>query len=197
MVAGNGGSAADSEHIVGELMKRFKIPRPIHEALASRIIEVDNTRGPKLASELEAGLPAVALTSHLALSTAVVNDTDGELTFAQQLISLGRSGDAFLGISTSGNSKNVVNAAVVARALNISVLALTGDDGGELASFADVAVRVPETETYMIQELHLPIYHAWCLMLEDRFFGSDSESADMFLDGEISKKEGPKLVSMF
>lgn len=171
LIAGNGGSAADSEHIAGELMKRFKTPRPVTSDFASRLCEIDSIRGPQLAKNLERGLMAIPLVAHEALSTAYNNDVDGYGVFAQQLLGFGRSGDVFLGISTSGNSANIMNAVIVAKALGIKVIGLTGADGGELAKIADIAVRVPETETYMIQELHLPIYHCWCLMLEDRFFG--------------------------
>lgn len=171
LIAGNGGSAADSEHIAGELMKRFKTPRPIPIEFADRLAQVDAKRGPALAKNLECGLMAIPLVAHEALTTAYINDVDGLGVFAQQLYGYGRPGDVFLGISTSGNSKNVMNATVVARALGIKVVGLTGAKGGELAEVADVAVKVPETETYMIQELHLPVYHCWCLMLEDHFFG--------------------------
>ena len=170
LIAGNGGSAADSEHIAGELMKRFKAPRPVPEGFAEKLATIDPKRGPVLAKNLECGLMAIPLVAHEALTTAYINDVDGLGVFAQQLYGYGRKGDAFLGISTSGNSKNVMNATVVARALGIKVIGLTGVKGGELASVADVAVKVPETETYMIQELHLPVYHCWCLMLEDHFF---------------------------
>ena len=170
LIAGNGGSAADSEHIAGELMKRFKAPRPVPEGFAEKLATIDPKRGPVLAKNLECGLIAIPLVAHEALTTAYINDVDGLGVFAQQLYGYGRKGDAFLGISTSGNSKNVMNATVVARALGIKVIGLTGVKGGELASVADVAVKVPETETYMIQELHLPVYHCWCLMLEDHFF---------------------------
>ena len=170
LIAGNGGSAADSEHIAGELMKRFKAPRPVPEGFAEKLATIDPKRGPVLAKNLECGLMAIPLVAHEALTTAYINDVDGLGVFAQQLYGYGRKGDAFLGISTSGNSKNVMNATVVARALGIKVIGLTGVKGGELASVADVAVKVPETETYMIQELHLPVYHCWCLVLEDHFF---------------------------
>ena len=172
LVAGNGGSAADSEHIAGELMKRFKTPRPIPASLASKLISIDPTRGPNLAKNLEQSLMAIPLVAHEALTTAYINDVDGLGVFAQQLYGFGRPGDVFLAISTSGNSQNIMNAAVVARALGIKIIGLTGADGGELGRFADVAVKVPETETYKIQELHLPIYHCWCLMLEEHFFGT-------------------------
>lgn len=171
LIAGNGGSAADSEHIAGELMKRFKTPRPVDEVFARKLRAVDAERGAALAKNLERSLMAIPLVAHEALTTAYINDVDGLGVFAQQLFGYGRKGDVFLGISTSGDSKNIMNATVVARASGIKVIGLTGAKGGELAKVADVAVKAPETETYMIQELHLPIYHCWCLMLEDHFFG--------------------------
>lgn len=170
LIAGNGGSAADSEHIAGELMKRFKSPRPVPKEFAKKLKAVDPIRGEELAKNLECGLMAIPLVAHEALSTAYINDVDGLGVFAQQLYGFGRPGDVFLGISTSGNSKNIISATVVARALGMKVIGLTGANGGELAEVSDVAVKVPETETYMIQELHLPVYHCWCLMLENRFF---------------------------
>ena len=170
LIAGNGGSAADSEHIAGELMKRFKTPRPVPAEFEEKLKAIDTERGPQLAKNLERGLMAIPLVAHEALTTAYINDVDGLGVFAQQLYGFGRPGDVFLGISTSGNSKNVLNATVVARALNIKVIGLTGAKGGELAKVSDVAIKVPETETYMIQELHLPVYHCLCLMLEDHFF---------------------------
>lgn len=173
LIAGNGGSAADSEHIAGELMKRFKIPRPVPASFAQKLREADPVRGPELAKNLEQGLMTIPLVAHEALSTAYINDVDGLGVFAQQLYGFGRPGDVFLGISTSGNSRNVMSATVVARALGLKVIGLTGAKGGELASVADVAIRVPETETFMIQELHLPVYHCLCLMLEERFFGGN------------------------
>ena len=173
LIAGNGGSAADSEHITGELMKRFKIPRPVPASFAQKLRETDPVRGPELAKDLEQGLMTIPLVAHEALSTAYINDVDGLGVFAQQLYGFGRPGDVFLGISTSGNSRNVMSATVVARALGLKVIGLTGAKGGELASVADVAIRVPETETFMIQELHLPVYHCLCLMLEERFFGGN------------------------
>lgn len=173
LIAGNGGSAADSEHIAGELMKRFKTPRPVTAEFGEKLKRIDPVRGENLAKNLERGLMAIPLVAHEALSTAYINDVDGLGVFAQQLFGFGRPGDVFLGISTSGNSKNIMSATVVARALDIKVIGLTGADGGELATVADVCVKAPSDETYMIQELHLPIYHCLCLMLEDRFFGGD------------------------
>lgn len=175
LIAGNGGSAADSEHIAGELMKRFEAPRPVPRDFAEKLKEVDPVRGEDLSRNLERGLMAIPLVAHEAMTTAYINDVDGYGVFAQQLYGFGRPGDVFLGISTSGNSKNVMSATVVARALGIKVIGLTGAKGGELAKVADVAVKVPQTRTYMIQELHLPVYHCWCLMLEDHFFGRETQ----------------------
>lgn len=171
LIAGNGGSACDSEHIAGELMKKFRIRRPVPESFAKKLKKIDEVRGVNLAKNLERGLMTIPLVAHEALTTAYINDVDGSGVFAQQLYGFGRAGDVFWGISTSGNAQNVISATVVARALGLKIIGLTGKDGGELAQVADVAIRVPATETYMIQELHLPIYHCLCLMLEDYFFG--------------------------
>lgn len=171
LIAGNGGSAANSEHIAGELMKRFKILRPVPTDFADKLKTIDKERGENLSKNRERGLMAIPLAAHEALTTAYINDVDSLGVFAQQLYGFGRPGDVFLGISTSGNSKNVMSATVVARALGLKVIGLTGTKGGELAIVADVAIKVPEKETYMIQELHLPVYHCLCLMLEDRFLG--------------------------
>lgn len=172
LIAGNGGSCADGEHIVGELMKSFRLPRKCSPAFAVRLKEIGGARGEELAEKLQGGLPAIALTGHPGLSTAYINDIPGGglFTYAQQAYVYGNAGDVFWGISTSGNSKNVMNAAVVARAKGLKVIGLTGAEGGELGAFCDAAIRVPETETFRIQELHLPVYHCLCLMLEERFF---------------------------
>lgn len=151
-------------------MKRFKVSRPVSEEFANKLKFIDPARGEYLAKNLERGLMAIPLGANIALTTAYINDVDGIGVFAQQLYGLGRPGDVFLGISTSGNSNNIISATVVARALGIKVIALTGANGGELAQIADVAIRVPAVETYMVQELHLPVYHCLCLMLEDHFF---------------------------
>lgn len=174
LIAGNGGSAADSEHIAGELMKRFKIPRPVSAEFSEKLKQIDPDRGTQLAKNLECSLMAIPLVAHEALTTAYINDVDGLGVFAQQLFGYGRANDVFLAISTSGNSKNVINATVVARALGIKIVGLTGANGGELAKVSDVVIKVPEKETYMIQELHLPVYHCLCLMLEDKFFGGNT-----------------------
>lgn len=175
LIAGNGGSCADGEHIAGELMKGFKLPRKCTEEFAKKLKSIDAERGAELAEKLQGGLPTIALDNHQALNTAYVNDVEngGLLTYAQQVYGYGKAGDVLLGISTSGNSKNVAYAAVVARAKGMKVIGMTGAKGGNLANVADVTIKVPETETYMIQELHLPVYHCLCLMLEERFFGGN------------------------
>lgn len=170
LIAGNGGSCADAEHIVGELMKGFVKKRAVSEEFSKLLINADHERGKELSLKLQGGLPAIALTGHPGLSTAYSNDVDGDLIFAQQTYGYGKKGDVLLGISTSGNSKNVLYAMTVARALGMKTIALSGKDGGLLKDAADVSIVVPEQETFKIQELHLPVYHALCLMLEERFF---------------------------
>lgn len=171
LVCGNGGSASDSEHIVGELMKEFKLKRKVYSDHAASLKEIDSELGQVLADNLQGALPAISLTGHSSLQTAFMNDAVPELVFAQQVNGYGKSGDVFLGISTSGNSKNVLYAAVNAKAKGLKVIGLTGGKENKLMKFADVCIRVPETETYKIQEYHLPVYHCLCLMLEEKFFG--------------------------
>lgn len=171
LVCGNGGSASDSEHIVGELMKEFKLKRKVYSDHAAALKEIDPELGQVLADNLQGALPAISLTGHSSLQTAFMNDAVPELVFAQQVNGYGKPGDVFLGISTSGNSKNVLYAAVNAKAKGLKVIGLTGAKENKLMKYADVCIRVPETETYKIQELHLPVYHALCLMLEEKFFG--------------------------
>ncbi len=170
LVAGNGGSAADAEHIVGELMKGFKLPRKTSDEFAKKLKEVDEELGTILAEKLQGALPTIALDGHPALTTAYMNDCEPLLCFAQQVNGFGNKNDVFLGISTSGNSKNILFAATVAKSKGMKVIGLTGQKKSKLSQAADVCVKVPETETYMIQELHLPVYHCLCLMLEDKFF---------------------------
>ena len=170
LVAGNGGSAADAEHIVGELMKGFKLPRKPEADFAEKLVEENQELGSVLAENLQGALPAIALDGHPALSTAYMNDCEPLLCFAQQVNGYGKSGDVFLGISTSGNSKNVLYAATTAHAKGMKVIGLTGAKDSKLKDMSDVCIKAPQTETYMIQELHLPIYHRLCLMLEDNFF---------------------------
>ena len=170
LVCGNGGSASDSEHIVGELMKEFKLKREVFKNQADAMKQIDPEMGTILAEHLQGALPAITLTGHSSLTTAFMNDSLPELIFAQQVNGYGKPKDVFLGISTSGNSRNVLFAAVAAKAKGLKVLGLTGQEPCKLAKFADVCIQVPATETYKIQELHLPVYHCLCMMLEEYFF---------------------------
>ena len=170
LIAGNGGSCADSEHIVGELMKGFVKRRPVSDEFAGTLKEADPERGAALAASLQGGLAAISLTGHPGLSTAYLNDVDGAMIYAQQLYGYGKKGDVFIGISTSGNAENVMYAVAVAKAAGIRTIGLTGKDGGKLAAACDQAIVVPARETYKIQELHLPVYHTLCLMLEEHFY---------------------------
>lgn len=170
LLCGNGGSCADCDHIVGELMKGFLKKR----SLTKEEREQMRSRSPFLSEEvlerLQGGLPAVSLGSFSALNTAFGNDVDGRLGFAQAVLSLGKQGDLLFGLSTSGNAENVLAAAVVAKGLGMQVLALTGEDGGRLKDTADCCIRVPERETFKVQELHLPVYHYLCAAVENAFF---------------------------
>ena len=169
LICGNGGSASDSEHIVGELMKQFKKTRKIDENIYEALGEFGE-EGEIMRARLEGNLPAIALTSHLALTTAFANDKEPSLTFAQQLLGLGNKGDTLISLSTSGNSKNCVYATVLAKAKGLNTVSFTGEGASRLSELSDVTVRVPARETYLIQEYHLPIYHALCAMLEEEFF---------------------------
>ncbi len=166
---GNGGSAADSEHIVGELVKSFRKKRTPNEDMLVKLYGYGED-GRKIAESLEGGLPTISLTSHPSLSTAYANDRVPEAVFAQQLSVLGKQGDALIAISTSGNSLNCVYAALVAKAKEIKVIALTGDGESKLSAIADFTLKAPEIETYKVQELHLPIYHALCAYIEEELF---------------------------
>jgi len=170
LLCGNGGSAADADHIVGELMKSFSKERKLDETIKNKLIESSRDMGPRLAQCLQPGLPAISLSCHSALNTAFSNDVDPELIFAQQVLGYGRKDDVLMGISTSGNSKNVLNAMVTARALGLSVLGLTGRHGGGFNEYCDIVIRVDAEFTPEVQELHLPVYHALCDMLEQHFF---------------------------
>lgn len=169
LVAGNGGSAADSNHIVGELMKSFELKRPISKELYEKIIK-NEKYGEMLANSLQGALPTISLNNHESLNTAFLNDVNPYVTFAQQVFGYGQTDDVFLGISTSGNSKNIVMAAIVAKAKGMKVIGLTGKKDSDLSSIADITIKVPETRVFKIQELHLPVYHCLCLMLEKYFF---------------------------
>lgn len=169
LIAGNGGSAADSEHIVGELMKGFILNRPIPEDMKEKL-KVVNNGDDYLGENLQGALPAISLVSQTALLTAFSNDVAPDMIFAQQVYGYGKEGDVFIGLSTSGNSRNIINAAKVAKALEMTTIAFTGRDGGRLKDIADVIIRVPFDSTPDIQERHLPIYHTLCIMLEEEFF---------------------------
>lgn len=170
LVAGNGGSAADADHIVGELMKGFKSKRVIDWKIKKELQSIDPILGKELGEKLQGTLCAINLANHISLNTAFSNDVDGSMCFAQQVWGYGDDGDVFLGITTSGGAENIVKAAVVAKAKRMKVIALTGNKLGNLAKVADVVINVPEQETFKVQELHLPIYHCLCLMLEEEFF---------------------------
>ncbi len=170
LVCGNGGSAADAEHIVGELMKGFCLPRRVSDDFANALRAVDPELGADLEANLQGALPAISLVGHSALTTAFINDCQPLLAFAQQVNGYGAQGDVLLAISTSGNSRNVLYAAVTAKAKGMKVIGLTGSRDSRLKQLSDVCIQVPQTETYKVQELHLPVYHALCLMLEDYFF---------------------------
>jgi len=174
LVCGNGGSSADADHIVGELMKEFKKKRPLPECVRQSFLEGYGAEGAYLAENLQAGLPALSLSAHTALLTAFANDAKPDLVFAQQVCCLGKPGDTLLALSTSGNSPNVCFAAMTAKSIGLRVIALTGKGGGRLKTFSDVLLSVPEEETDRVQELHLPIYHALCALVEERFFPYDA-----------------------
>ncbi|MCI6480515.1 MAG: SIS domain-containing protein [Spirochaetia bacterium] len=170
LIAGNGGSCADSDHITGELLKSFYKKRCISNSFIAQVKSVDEEIGSYLVDKIHGALPAIALSNNTALMTAGLNDVDGNIIFAQQVNGYGVKGDVFLGISTSGNSENIVYATVIAKAKGLMTLALSGKGGGKLKHLADISIVVPQTETYMIQELHLPIYHAVCLEVEEYFW---------------------------
>lgn len=170
IVGGNGGSAADSDHIVGELVKGFRKIRALDSEQTNKLLEIDSDIGSELASNLQQGIPAISLSDHTALSTAFLNDVNGALSFAQQMNVYGNENDVFLAITTSGNSKNIIYAAVVAKSKQIPVICLTGNNEGKMSQFSDVTISAPEDETFKIQEYHLPIYHCLCLMLEDFYY---------------------------
>ena len=170
LLCGNGGSCADCEHIVGELMKGFLKLRPIDEEKRAEMKASSTLADDEILSKLQGGLPAISLPSMTALNSAFCNDVDPELIYAQPLMALGNKGDILIAISTSGNSKNVFGAVKVAKALGVTVIGLTGATGGKLKESSDICICAPETETFKIQELHLPIYHYICAEVEAHFF---------------------------
>jgi D-sedoheptulose 7-phosphate isomerase len=172
LACGNGGSAADAEHMVGEMMKTFKLQRPLSQDLKEKLVHDFKNEGAFLAEHLQRSLTAISLVSQTSLSTAIGNDVSADLVFAQQVIGYGKPGDVLFAISTSGNSKNILYAIYTARVIGMKVIGLTGRTGGKMKAHCDVAICVPADETPRIQELHLPVYHTLCAMLEEHFFGA-------------------------
>src|SRR5688572_12881133 len=170
LTCGNGGSAADAEHIVGELMKGYLLKRPVPKEIRAKLIATSSQDGNYLADHLQGGLPGISLVSQTALISAIANDTAADMAYAQQVYAYGREGDAIIGISTSGNARNVIHAVQVARALGLQSIGLTGPSGGALKPLCDVCICVPAENTPAVQERHLPIFHVLCAMLEEEFF---------------------------
>lgn len=174
LVCGNGGSASDSQHIVGELMKGFVLPRKISREIQDEIIKLYPENADYFIENLQGALNAISLVGETALTTAYANDKAPDLSFAQQVLGYGNKGDVLLAISTSGNSKNIIYAAQIAKVSGMKVISLTGKGGGKLKELSDVLINVPVDETYIIQEYHLPVYHALCLALENEFYGGEN-----------------------
>jgi D-sedoheptulose 7-phosphate isomerase len=170
LICGNGGSSADADHFAAELMKSFESGRSLDESLKERFLEISGTRGRFLGEKLEHSLPAISLPSNTALTTAISNDIDPSLIFAQQVIGYGEEGDVLIGISTSGNSQNIVDACITAKVLNLNVIGITGETGGKMKHYCDLLVNVAETRTARVQELHLPVLHSICLIVENHFY---------------------------
>lgn len=170
-LCGNGGSASDADHISGELMKGFLLKREISDDKKTELTGLFGEEGKFIADHLQDGLPAVSLNGHPALSSAFANDVDPSMVFAQQLYVMGKPGDVVIGLSTSGNSDNILKCFKVAKYKNITSILLTGRDGGKGSELADISLIMPEMETYKIQELHLPVYHTMCIVIEDYFYG--------------------------
>ncbi len=171
LVCGNGGSCSDADHIVGELMKSFEGRRSLAKELQDELVRLSPETGKMLAEKLQQGLPAISLTVHHSLITAVANDISGEVIYAQQVVGWGNKGDVLIGLSTSGNSQNVIDAMIVARAKGLKTIGMTGETGGKMRDWSDILINVPEKRTAYVQELHLPVYHALCMLVETEFFG--------------------------
>lgn len=169
LICGNGGSASDADHIVGELMKEFHRERPLPLNFQERL-KIFDEKG-IITEQLRGSLPAISLNSQNAIMTAIINDCDPGIVYAQQVYGYGEPGDVLLGMSTSGNSSNVWNAVITAKALGMKTILLTGEKGGKISKVADISIKLPETDTYRVQELTLPVYHALCIMIEDHFWG--------------------------
>ena len=170
LICGNGGSASDSAHIVGELMKGFIKKRPLSEQTKNALKENNGNLNDEVFDRLQGSLPAINLCENSAIISAFANDVDPDMIYAQEVLGYGKSQDVFIGITTSGNSTNVLNAAELAKGLGLTTIGLTGRDGGKLKTICDITIVVPEYETFKIQELHLPVYHLICALVEDEFF---------------------------
>jgi D-sedoheptulose 7-phosphate isomerase len=175
LVCGNGGSSADAGHIVGELMKSFEAKRPLQPEVRQKLKTLFGERGSLLVEKLQQGLPTISLSEHTSLITAISNDLGGDFIFAQQVAGYGNTGDVLFALSTSGNAQNVMDALMVARAKGLKTIGMTGETGGKLKKFCDVLINVPEKRTAFVQELHLPVYHALCMMVEKEMFGKENE----------------------
>ncbi|MEE4284505.1 MAG: SIS domain-containing protein [Mariniphaga sp.] len=171
LVCGNGGSSADAGHIVGELMKSFEAKRPLQPEIQQKLKTQFGERGNLLAEKLQQGLPAISLSEHTSLITAISNDLGGDFIFAQQVAGYGNPGDVLLALSTSGNAQNVMDTLIMAKAKGLKTIGMTGETGGKIKTLCDVLINVPETRTAFVQELHLPVYHALCMMVEKEMFG--------------------------
>ena len=172
LVCGNGGSSSEADHIVGEMMKGFENSRPLNAVVKDELLIAGGERGRYLSEKLQQGLPAISLSAHSSLITAVANDTDASLIFAQQVMSYGKQGDILLALSTSGNAQNVIDAIITARANGMTTIGLTGVSGGRMGFLCDILINVPLKETAFVQELHLPVYHAICRIVESDIFGT-------------------------
>lgn len=172
MICGNGGSSAEADHFTGELMKSFELRRPLDDSFKKRLQDISPKRGRYLAENLEHGLPAISLSSNSSVILAVGNDIDLSLVFAQQVIGYGNENDILIGISTSGNSRNITDACITAKALNLDVIGITGKTGGKMKQYCDVIVKIPETGTALVQEVQLPVIHTICRIVEYHFYSS-------------------------
>jgi D-sedoheptulose 7-phosphate isomerase len=170
LLCGNGGSCADADHIVGELMKSFEKKRPIDKSFKNKLRSISGERGTFMADNLQKALPAISLNAHSALYSSISNDMDANLVFAQQIAGYGQEKDVLIAMSTSGNSQNIIDAAITAKAKGLTVIGLTGQNGGRMKQYCDITICAPSDNTPEVQEFHQPIYHTICRIVETRFF---------------------------
>jgi phosphoheptose isomerase len=174
LICGNGGSSSAAEHMVAEMMKNFEICRPLDKSFKKRLSEISPERGKYLSEKLQHGLPAISLSAHTSLTTAISNDTDADLVFAQQLIGYGCENDILIAVTTSGNSQNILDACLTAKAMNINIIGITGKSGGKIKKYCDILINIPEDRTALVQELQLPVQHTICRIVENYFYGSST-----------------------